>query len=113
MESIEAPAIWPGLLSFSPGASIGAFRPEISISRLCASFAAWSSPMSDPVAQRSLSMRDMGQKTDQRADIAAEWVSCEGFVILFRTWGDRRMARVRADWLAIGEGRGEDDRDAT
>jgi hypothetical protein len=30
-------------------------------------------------------------------------------VIVFRTWGDTRVARVRADWLAIGEVRGEDD----
>lgn len=69
--------------------------------------------LSDPVVQVSLSMWDMDQKTNQRADIAAEMVNREGFVIVFRTWGDTRVARVRADWLALGEVRGEDDWDVT
>jgi hypothetical protein len=30
-------------------------------------------------------------------------------VIVFRTWGDTRVARVRADWLAIGALPHEDD----
>ncbi|MFZ5711204.1 MAG: H-type lectin domain-containing protein [Pseudomonadota bacterium] len=63
----------------------------------------------DPAVQVTLSMWDMDQKTNQRADISAEMVNPEGFVIVFRTWGDTRVARVRADWLAIGELRGEDD----
>jgi hypothetical protein len=65
--------------------------------------------LSDPVVQVTLSMWDMDQKTNQRADISADMVNPEGFVIVFRTWGDTRVARVRADWLAIGEVRGEDD----
>ena len=44
-----------------------------------------------------------------RADISAAKVTPEGFVIVFRTWGDTRVARVRADWLAIGEAIGDDD----
>ena len=32
-----------------------------------------------------------------------------GFEIVFRTWGDTRVARVRADWLALGEVADEDD----
>ncbi len=44
----------------------------------------------------------MDQKTNQRADISAEAITAEGFSIVFRTWGDTRVARVRADWLAIG-----------
>jgi H-type lectin domain len=63
----------------------------------------------DPVVQVTLSMWDMDQKTNQRADISADMVNPEGFVIVFRTWGDTRVARVRADWLALGEIRGEDD----
>ena len=69
--------------------------------------------LSDPVVQVSLSMWDMDQKTNQRADIAAEMVNREGFVIVFRTWGDTRVARVRADWIAMGEVRGEDDWDVS
>ncbi|MEZ5887030.1 MAG: H-type lectin domain-containing protein [Paracoccaceae bacterium] len=65
--------------------------------------------MSTPVVQVSLSMWDMDQKTNQRADISAEMVNAEGFVIVFRTWGDTRVARVRADWFAIGEVRADDD----
>jgi hypothetical protein len=64
-----------------------------------------------PVVQVTLSMWDMDQKTNQRADISAEAVSPEGFAIVFRTWGDTRVARVRSDWLAMGEVKGEDDWD--
>ncbi|MCB2116120.1 MAG: H-type lectin domain-containing protein [Rhodobacteraceae bacterium] len=62
-----------------------------------------------PVVQVTMSMWDMDQKTNQRADISAAKVTPEGFVIVFRTWGDTRVARVRADWLAIGEAIGDDD----
>ena len=58
-----------------------------------------------------LSMWDTDNKTNQRADISAEEVEPAGFVIVFRTWGDSRIARVRADWLAIGELSDEDDWD--
>ena len=64
-----------------------------------------------PVVQVSLSMWDMDQKTNQRADISADKIGAEGFEIVFKTWGDTRVARVRADWLAIGELRDEDDWD--
>ena len=67
--------------------------------------------MSEPVVQVSMSMWDMDQKTNQRADISAKMINPEGFVIVFRTWGDTRVARVRADWLAIGEVKGQDDWD--
>lgn len=56
-----------------------------------------------PIVQVGLGMWDMDQKTNQRADISAEMVNPEGFCIVFRTWGDTRIARVRADWIAFGE----------
>lgn len=56
-----------------------------------------------PIVQVSLSMWDMDEKTNQRADITAEKITEKGFDIIFRTWGDTRVARVRADWFAIGE----------
>jgi hypothetical protein len=31
--------------------------------------------------------------------------------MVFRTWGDTRVARVRADWMAIGEQRSDEDWD--
>lgn len=64
-----------------------------------------------PVMQVSMSMWDMDQKTNQRADISAEDVTTAGFSIVFRTWGDTRVARVRANWVSIGELHDEDDWD--
>lgn len=64
-----------------------------------------------PVVNVSLSMWDMDQKTNQRADIAAEKIGSEGFEIVFKTWGDTRVARVRADWMAIGDASDDDDWD--
>ncbi len=30
-------------------------------------------------------------------------IRAEGFAIVFRTWGDSKVARVRVSWMAIGE----------
>lgn len=62
-----------------------------------------------PAVQVSLSMWDIDQKHNGRMDISADMVTSEGFVIVFRTWGDTRVARVRADWMAIGSVGHEDD----
>ncbi|WP_417243430.1 H-type lectin domain-containing protein [Celeribacter sp.] len=64
-----------------------------------------------PSVQVSLSMLDIDQATNHRVDISAEMVTEDSFVIVFRTWGDTRVARVRADWMAIGAVRHEDDWD--
>jgi hypothetical protein len=55
-----------------------------------------------PSVMVSISMWDTDQKTNARADIAAESVTAAGFQLVFRTWGDTRVARIRADWMAIG-----------
>ena len=62
-----------------------------------------------PSVHVSMDMFDMDQKTNQRADISRENVSMAGFEIVFKTWGDSKIARVRASWLAIGEITGEDE----
>lgn len=62
-----------------------------------------------PMVQVGMSMWDLDQKTNQRMDIAAESITRLGFEIVFRTWGDTRVARVRADWIAMGEVEDEDD----
>ena len=73
---------------------------------------AFSQPYLDPpVVQVSMSMWDMDQKTNQRADISAEAIGTKGFELVFRTWGDTRVARVRADWTALGAVRDDDDWD--
>lgn len=55
-----------------------------------------------PAVSVGLSMWDIDRRTNPRLDLAAENVTAEGFDLVFRTWGDTRIARVRADWLAIG-----------
>ncbi|MBW6419063.1 H-type lectin domain-containing protein [Celeribacter sp. PS-C1] len=62
-----------------------------------------------PLVQVSLSMLDIDHSTNHRVDISADMVSEEGFMIVFRTWGDTKIARVRADWTAFGPVRHEDD----
>lgn len=64
-----------------------------------------------PVVQVGLTLWDFDQKSNVRAELAAEKVTEKGFHLVFKTWGDTRVARVRADWLAIGSVRGEDDWD--
>lgn len=62
-----------------------------------------------PVVQLSFSLWDMDKSANIRADLSSENVSETGFDIVFRTWGDTRVARMRADWTAMGEIAGEDD----
>lgn len=74
----------------------------------------FSEPYRDPPrVMVSLSMFDMDQASNQRADLAAEDVTEIGFTLVFRTWGDTRVARVRADWMSIGELYHPDDWDIT
>ena len=55
-----------------------------------------------PTVMVGLSMWDIDHNHTSRADIAAEQVTAEGFHLVFRTWGDTRIARVRAEWTALG-----------
>lgn len=55
-----------------------------------------------PAVQVALSMWDIDQQYNSRVDISAENVTEAGFEVVFRTWGDTRVARVRADWIAFG-----------
>ena len=64
-----------------------------------------------PSVMVSISMWDLDQKTNSRADVAAEKITRTGFQLVFRTWGDTRVARIRADWMAIGALRDDDDWD--
>ena len=62
-----------------------------------------------PVVHVGLSMWDIAVDSNQRVDLSAVEVTPAGFVLLFRSWGDTRVARVRADWLAIGPADHVDD----
>lgn len=66
---------------------------------------------SPPKVQVSLSLWDVDKGANMRADISAEAVTPEGCELVFRTWGDTRVARVRMAWIAIGEVQSEDDWD--
>ena len=62
-----------------------------------------------PAVHVSLSMWDMDSGTNVRADVGAENITEKGFDVVFRTWGDTRVARARIRWMAIGAVNHEDD----
>jgi hypothetical protein len=64
-----------------------------------------------PAVMVAISMWDIDHKTTSRVDISAEKITRTGFDMVFRTWGDTRVARVRADWTAVGAMRDDDDWD--
>lgn len=76
------------------GAGPREFRVEVGFS---ATF------VTPPMVQVGMSMWDIDQQANQRVDIAAEMITEKGFEVVFRTWGDTRVARVRCDWIAFGE----------
>lgn len=55
-----------------------------------------------PAVHVGLSMWDIEQGENQRVDLRTEQIGADGFTIIFATWGNTHIARVRADWLAIG-----------
>ena len=61
-----------------------------------------------PSVNLQLSMIDMSNDAYIRADLHSEDVSTTGFDIVFRTWGDTRVARIRVAWQAIGPLANED-----
>ena len=70
----------------------------------------FSEPYADaPSVSVSISMWDLDQKTNARADVCAEKITPACFDLVFRTWGDTRVARVRAEWIAMGSAASEDD----
>ena len=64
-----------------------------------------------PNVMVSISMWDIDHKHNARADISAEKITTTGFHLVFRTWGDTRVARIRAEWLALGPVRDLEDWD--
>ncbi len=64
-----------------------------------------------PSVMVSLAMWDIDHMHNARMDLRAERITHLGFDLVFRTWQDSRIARVRADWIAIGPVRDDDDWD--
>ncbi|MEP4196715.1 MAG: H-type lectin domain-containing protein [Aliishimia sp.] len=56
-----------------------------------------------PVVHLSISLWDVDASTVIRSDIQTDAVTTDGFDMVFRTWGDTRVARVRVSWMSIGE----------
>lgn len=61
-----------------------------------------------PSVYVSVSMLDMSNSGNIRADLQAENITVTGFDIVFRTWGDTQVARCRVAWQSIGAVRTED-----
>lgn len=55
-----------------------------------------------PAVQVSISLWDVNPTTAVRAELVARDITAEGFDIVFRTWADTRIARIRTAWTAIG-----------
>lgn len=73
---------------------------------------AFDQPFADPPAVMvSISMWDIDHQHNSRAEVSAQGIRADGFDLVFCTWGDSRIARVRADWTALGALRGADDWD--
>lgn len=64
-----------------------------------------------PTVQTSVSLWDMDAATVIRADVSAKSVTEDGFDLVFRTWGDSSIARVRIGWIAMGELSDDEDWD--
>lgn len=62
-----------------------------------------------PSVHCSPTLWDVDSATNVRADVEAENVTETGFDLVFRTWGDTKVARMRIGWIAIGEVKGDDD----
>jgi len=66
---------------------------------------------SPPIVHVTTSMWDISSRTNARVDLATEDIGTEGFTIVFKTWDDTRIARIRVAWLSIGELHYADDWD--
>ncbi len=62
-----------------------------------------------PTVHVTLSLWDIDSAHNVRAEVVSEKVTKHGFDLVFRTWGDTRVARVRMSWMSIGELPNEDN----
>lgn len=64
-----------------------------------------------PSVQVSMALWDVHQDSAVRSALSAENIGEHSFDVVFRTWSDTRIARIRASWMAIGELPHDDDWD--
>lgn len=55
-----------------------------------------------PAVIVGLSLWDYDHKSNLRGELLAENITAKGFDLVFRTWGDSRIARLGARWTALG-----------
>ncbi|MFS4580598.1 H-type lectin domain-containing protein [Phaeobacter sp. C3_T13_0] len=55
-----------------------------------------------PAVHLSCSLMDIASGAAIRTELVADNITTDGFDVVFRTWNDSRIARIRAAWLAIG-----------
>lgn len=65
--------------------------------------------LSPPLVHVGISMWDMSNRANARADLQTSDIGKDGFKIIFRTWGDSKVARIRVSWIAMGDLFEEDD----
>jgi len=56
-----------------------------------------------PAVFATIDMWDFDKAGNLRGDVQTRAITLTGFQLVFRTWGDTRVARIRAAWQAIGE----------
>ncbi|PWJ15099.1 H-type lectin domain-containing protein [Jannaschia seohaensis] len=66
---------------------------------------------SPPALMTGLALLDIDSSANLRLDLSHGEVTREGAELILKTWGDSRLARLRADWSAIGEVAGSDEWD--
>ena len=55
-----------------------------------------------PSVMVNLSMCDSDHATNTRMDLRAYHINERGVDVMFQTWGDTRVARIRVGWTAMG-----------
>ncbi|MDX2483885.1 MAG: H-type lectin domain-containing protein [Pseudodonghicola sp.] len=62
-----------------------------------------------PAVQVSIALLDADTDAAIRAELTVETITPEGCEIVFRTWMNTRIARIRVAWMAIGALNHDDD----
>lgn len=62
-----------------------------------------------PRVMAFVQMWDISNTANARVDVQVDDITVEGFTLIFRTWLDTRVARVRIGWMSFGELPHDDD----
>jgi hypothetical protein len=62
-----------------------------------------------PMVHVSIGMWDTDHFHNSRIEVKTTDITAASFCVVFRTWDDSKVARLRVDWLAIGQTVCDDD----